>query len=459
MGVALLAGGGCAGAPATSEPATAPASATRREGETREEAHYRHGVRCMDELERDACAIEQFEAVLASSNARRAHAGDAMLRLVTLYGRNGQESAIKPLLRGFWERGMDRGSAGLVPYSLRFLDPRVTVVAWVDVVSLVEAKVMGTVPTDSRDRLFTCDEARREQLEAKAEAAKAAKAAQDAKAKADAEAAGTAMRKSEPRRGPPESRGAQLGEPVYDEHLCGLTRALGHTDLRVYRAVLLATNHSEPTISAAVVVRPGVRAELAAAASRGALEPVAASPGEAVARWRLPGASFGDDAVEVANLDGDELVLAPAAAMPAIVAARGNRETELNPELDRMLERVPADVNFFTVMTKMAMRYQFAEFGAMSNLLPTPDGLLVSAVMQDFAGLFVRMPTSDPLKAMVLVAVVRQALASDLGESDPEALELRRNFDVSQSDDGSLLLSAVLERGQVQTILTQDGDE
>ena len=53
------------------------------------------------------------------------------------------------------------------------------------------------------------------------------------------------------------------------------------------------------------------------------------------------------------------------------------------------------------------------ELGAMSRLLPNPDGLLIAAVDYDYAGLFLRMPTEDSLKARVVLSLARKLIASD----------------------------------------------
>ena len=85
----------------------------------------------------------------------------------------------------------------------------------------------------------------------------------------------------------------------------------------------------------------------------------------------------------------------------------------------------------------------------MSRLLPNPDGLLIAAVVYDYAGLFVRMPTEDSVKAWVVLTLARKLVLSDedvrAGEED-----FMGNLDISQTRDGkALLMTNILTKGAV----------
>jgi hypothetical protein len=86
--------------------------------------------------------------------------------------------------------------------------------------------------------------------------------------------------------------------------------------------------------------------------------------------------------------------------------------------------------------------------------------MLFGVVTFDYAGLFVRMPTSDPLKSAVLLALARKLLESNASEDedgaddevDPGQLALQ-NMDLSQAPDGSALqMTTVLTADQIDTI-------
>ena len=91
--------------------------------ETGAERLHRQGVHCMDVIERSECAIEHFEALIDEDTRQRELVTDALLRLMTLYRREGRPEDIGPLLRKFWDAGGGRRASGHLPYSARFLPP------------------------------------------------------------------------------------------------------------------------------------------------------------------------------------------------------------------------------------------------------------------------------------------------------------------------------------------------
>ena len=74
------------------------------------------------------------------------------------------------------------------------------------------------------------------------------------------------------------------------------------------------------------------------------------------------------------------------------------------------------------------------------KLLPTPDGLMIAAVVYDYAGLFVRMPTEDSVKAWVVLSLARKLIdTADEGVRAGEE-DFMGNLDISQTRDGKALL-------------------
>jgi len=428
------------------EPTTAVPAATPRKHETDAEALYRHGLNCMDNLERDACAIKYFEQLVAENPPERQLVGDAMLRLVKLYERSGRQDDGKLLLRQFWDVGMKRRRHAAIPWSAKFMPPDISVMVLVDVTRTQPARVFSELPVDAKDRMFTCNETRRQQLRAK-------------RVKSDQDERGDIvvstgppkhLRQPRTRPGPRprQSSANKLPEPVWSKGLCQVLHALGHDDLRVLAKFVMGMNHSDPVRSSAVLVLEGADQQLAKAEQTGTLVPVQSGV------WALRDVRYHGKPVHVARLDRDEITLAGADVMPGILAAKQAHKLRIDDELWQLMGKVPNDVAFFTVVTRAAMRDQMAEFGPMAKLLPQPDGLLVSAVAYDYAGVFVRMPTRDPLRATVLVALVRRLL-EDNPRRPKDSPVSERNMDISKSPDGeALILSAVLSRPQVRQILT-----
>lgn len=438
----------------------------KRPKETTEQALYRHGVRCMDVIEREKCAIDYFERLLAEDPRERALAGDAVLRLVALYRGQGREDEAKDLLRDFWDIGMGgRRGKRVVPYSTRFLPEDMTMLLYVDVASTRKARVFDRLPADAKDLIFTCDEARRETLEKEQKARRERKRAereareQEKKKTAAKSKPDQGKQKGEGKSGKKTNKKSKSGrgdrdgdkdreESIMEDGLCQLARALGHDDLRQWTGFLAAQNHNHPRLSALVARVPKAKETVRAAVNRGMLTP------HSDRRWRIPGQTFAGEPVDVYNLDGNELVVASASQLDRIVRARKGRKKTLDKELKTLVRRVPEDVSFFTVMTKRAMQDQMRELGALASFLPAPDGMLMSAVAYDYAGVFVQIPTSDPLRAAVLLSIVRNMLESEekKQESDGEERSVRaRDMDVSRTRDGKALqMSLVLDHAQVR---------
>ncbi|MEZ4454315.1 MAG: hypothetical protein R3B09_32985, partial [Nannocystaceae bacterium] len=123
--------------------------------------HHRKGVHCMEEIERSECAIEHFEAVLVEDTHERELITDAILRLIKLYRKAGEDEALRTVLRRFWEAGGKRQRQGHLPFTARHLPADIDMVGHVDFQRSLAAPLAKRVPAEVPELLLTCDEARR----------------------------------------------------------------------------------------------------------------------------------------------------------------------------------------------------------------------------------------------------------------------------------------------------------
>jgi hypothetical protein len=484
--LALPSLGGCWGREATWEALDAHRSSVARPGESEAERLYRLGRDCQDTLERDDCATDYFEQLIQLSPDRRDLVGDATFRLVELYRRHDQAEQAALLLRGFWDLGMGRGSAGVVPYGTRFAPETITSLVMIDVARLQGSRLHQALPDDAKDLMFTCDEARREQLSSEVDARRAAKREarlaamtpeeREAYAKRDDKMSRRFGRSKDKGKGGAElseaekqarereaEREREQNKSVFSD-LCVVAASLGLTDYRDFALFMGASSHADPAQSLAIVRVPGLEQQLSdsVAAGRLVLEPEAPIEGRdldsmpSVMRdklrvWTVVDHQFRDAPVQLLSLDKDELMVAPAAMVPQLRHARAHDTTRLAPELRKLIEQVPADVAFATVISPAATKQFMGEMGAMAKLMPEPEGLLIAAVVYDYAGLFVRIPTEDSVKAWVILSLARKLLDGEMGDeaADGEA-SFMTNMDISQTTDGkALMMSNVLTRAAV----------
>jgi hypothetical protein len=471
--VSLLATGltvpGCWNREAVWEATDAHRTSVVRPGESEAERLYRHGRDCMDTLERDDCAIDYFEQLIALEPDRRELVGDGTFRLVELYRRHDKAEDATLLLRKFWELGMDYASAGLVPYGTRFAPESISTLFMVDVARLEQSGLHAALPADATDMMFTCDEARREQLEAEAKARREAKEQAKLAAMTEQERAEYEKRRSRFRslgRGNDDDKKRERDEDdktVYSAGgFCKLAAALGLADPRDFDKFVGASNHAKASESLAIIKLEELEAKLTAAVEAGRIiaEPTPQIEGRDLAAmtqimrdklrvWTLVGFEYQGEPVQLLNLDRNELTLAPKAMVPGLLHARAHDQTRLHPKLREQLGEVPSEVMFMTLISPSATADFMRELGGMSRLLPNPDGLLIAAVVYDYAGLFVRMPTEDSVKAWVVLSLARKLIASDedvrAGEED-----FMGNLDISQTHDGkALLMTNILTKGAV----------
>ena len=453
--------GGCWQREASWQAIDGERASVARPGESEAQRLYRLGRDCMDTLERDDCATDYFEQLIERGSPRRELIGDATFRLVELYRRHGREEQATLLLRRFWELGMDSGGAGLVPYGARFAPAQISNLFVVDVARLEASRLHQELPQDARDYMFTCDEARRDQLREAAEQRRSERRAEKLAAMSEAERRDYDKREARMRRGPPESDGPA---PIYAEHMCTAAAALGLADSRDFTLFLGASDHRNAEVSLLQAGVEDLDARLATAVEAGRLrledtpklpgrDLTAMTPGqrERLRVWTLVGAEYAGAPVQLLSLDRDELTVAPAALVPGMLEARAGEQTRLGPELQALLDQVPPDVAFATVVTPEAMGDFLDEAGAMAKLLPNPDGLLMAAVVYDYAALFIRVPTEDSVKAWLVLSIARRMLdGMQSGEDD----DFLTNLDISQTPDGrALLMSNILSRRTITLAL------
>src|SRR5688572_14392073 len=143
-------------------PGVAASGPTRHESEA--QRLHRKGVHCMEVLERNDCAIENFEGLLQAHTNERELVTDGMLRLIRLYEKEGRADDIPVLLRDFWDVGRKRRSQGHVPHSTRYFPEELNILVNIDTPRIVASGVMQRLGPEARDYVFTCDEARRNDI-------------------------------------------------------------------------------------------------------------------------------------------------------------------------------------------------------------------------------------------------------------------------------------------------------
>lgn len=437
---------------------TATAAAPVRH-ETAAERLHRSGVHCMDVLERNDCAIEKFEALIDERTTQRELVTDGMLRLITLYGKEGRKDEIPALLRQFWDVGMKRRSAGHVPYTTRYFPSELNILVNIDPPRIIESAVMKRLGPDARDLVFTCDEARRHDIRERRRWRRAAKKAA-AQGRPTHEIVYAEMERERERQREREREGRSHGRdsgpgPIFLHATCPVAEALGQDDLLGWRRMTGALNHQDATKSMAVAEIPGLETRLSQAVAAGRLKQLGPD------RYRLPNLEYAGGAVELARLDLEELLVAPASLVGDVIEARHKRRRRINRELDALVDAVPRDTGFFFVMNQAALRemgFGNLKRGARSVLeaiLPRPKGLQVAVVFADRAALFTRVPTDNPVKARMLANVAGSLLARS-AEDDADAARWLEGLDIAESSDRkALLASYVASAAQLEALFLE----
>ncbi len=423
--------------------------------ETRAEYLYRRGVFCMEQIERNDCAIERFEELLDTRTTRRELVTDAMLRLVRLYRLEGRDDAIPPVLRRFWSSGLAQRQTGHVPFLVQILPADVDMLFFVHGEAILRAPITKAMGPDAVAWVVTCDRGKRQWL---SERRRWKRAEREAKRRGvstieviyEQQDAARAVRARQGAAGPGgfEDRGT----PISTQALCPFARALGHPDLSRWRKVASAISHEDFDHSYVVVEIPGLEADLERAVAEGRLRRLRPRI------YELPDLEVDGEPVVAANLDLEQAILTRKSLVARLEATRGRGRRTMNRKLRKLLGQVPRDAAFIFAMTEDAMvdLYEAATAGGpgklLRALLPRPKGLQVAAVVQDYFGLFVRMPSDNPVKTALLVKLAG-ALLDPENQTDPDTREFFDQVDVAQTEDRRALLFAyVLDPGQVRRI-------
>jgi len=419
---------------------------------------HRKGVHCMEEIERTKCAIEHFEALLAENTRDRALITDAVLRLVKLYRVEGLDEPLRVVLRQFWEAGGRRQRTGHLPYSAQFLPDDLDMVGHVDIQLALAAPLADRLPPEVVEMMTTCDDVRRSALgdvmfvrraqrRAKAKSMTTEAAIQEI---AEEEAAQRERYKKrqaerEVKTGTPEE------PPVFAHSLCEAARALGSDSTETWSRVAFAMSHMDTRRSVAIAMIPGLAPQIEEAVRSGRLTP------NGDRRWILADHSYDDAPVEVASFDLDELTIAPTKLMPTIAATIAKGRPTMHREVAKLVSSTPKDLAFFAVATGAALRklglgeQSGGRKRLLEALLPRPDGLQIAGAAHDYLGVFLRMPTDNPVKVQLLIELATRMLAA---EEDEETAEMMRNLDLAQaSDRRALLISYVVSPTQIEDML------
>jgi hypothetical protein len=428
-------------------------------GETSAQRLHRKGVHCMEEIERSDCAIEHFEALLEERTEERELITDGLLRLIKLYEKAGDDDAVHAVMRRFWDAGRGKLRRGHLPYTTRFFPADFDVVGGAHMQRMLAAPMKQRLPPDITEYVLTCDEDRRKELEElqryrKAEA-RARLKNQSLQAALD-ELGAEARKKSEARRKRAEARDQQRprpAKPVFADGMCATATAFGETSPETWTRIAIGFHHADWRRSAAVIELPGLAARIAAGVAAGRLVPAGANT------WTLVGQRYEGQTVQLATFELDELVIASETLMLELAASHRRGKRSLAKEVDRLIAGVPVDTGFFAVATERAVRD--LGFSGMAKgrrkllelLLPHPEGIQIAGVVHEYFGMFLRMPTDTPVKAGLLVDIVRRMIAGQ-AEADDDAADSLRLLDVAQaSDKRALLLGYVLSVGQIETMM------
>lgn len=427
--------------------------------ETNAQKLHKSGVRCMETLNRPKCAIKKFEALIEEPTNERELVTDGLLRLVKLYASENRDADIKQMLRVFWEAGKKRSRYGHLAYSARFVPADLDIYGGGEVDKVGKAPLTNNLPSELYEYATTCDQDRQAQIKdlwllrrAQRRAKKDAITVNQAIVKLHAE--NLQKRKQlEERRKKREAQSSTpkrpTADPVFAEGTCAVAEALGQIEFSSWSRMSFAMNHRNPARSVAFFNIPELDAQLERAVARGDLQPA----GDNV--WALPTFKHEGKQVLVARLDLNELTLAPADVMKGIVTRSRNRKKSMNRELYNLLGQVPQDSHFFGAATEAAVRD--LGFGGMKKsrrtlaewFLPRPEGFQMAGVIHEYLGLFARMPTSNPVKAEMLVSIARRMIERESTDNDAND-EFLRLLDVAQaSDKRALLMSYVLSKSQI----------
>lgn len=419
--------------------------------ETAVQRHHRKGVHCMEVIERNDCAIEQFELVLEEDTRERELVTDAMVRLIWLYRKAGDSDGLTSVLRRYWDVGTARQSRGHLPYGMRFFSAELDVMFVGDIERARKAPFLQRTSPQAADFIFTCSDQERTDIlmterwrRAEQVALRRGVSTQQAYYEAwderrEKRARVERARAQRKRKTDDEESKA----PIFSEMPCEIAERLGQDSLIGWKRIAGAASHQDYRRSMMIAEIPDVRPQMAAAVRSGAFEVVDDD------HWTLTDIEFAGQPVHVVRVDLDQLLIAREDMLAPVLEAVRKRKRRMNKELERLAQQVPRDSAMVFAMTRAAvigsgfgnMREGAATF--LQALLPKPKGLQVSVAIADVAGIFTRVPTNNPVKGRMLVNLATTMLEGQ-AEDDPDAARMLENLDIAEAGDRRALLAAYL---------------
>ncbi|MCR9159781.1 MAG: hypothetical protein ACE37F_05485 [Nannocystaceae bacterium] len=421
--------------------------------ETAVQRHHRKGVHCMDVIERNDCAIEQFELVLDEDTRERELVTDAMVRLIRLYRKAGDDDGLTGVLRRYWDVGTARQSRGHLPYGMRFFSAELDVMFVGDIERAREAPFLQRTSPQAAEFIFTCDDQRRADIlmtqrwrRAEQVAQRRGVSTQQAYYEAwDERRAKRAKRdRSRAERKPEREAEKEASKaPIFSELPCELAERLGQDSLLGWTRIAGAASHQDYRRSMMIAEIPDVLPRLSTGVREGAFEVVGPD------HWTIADTEFADQPVHVVRVDLDQLLVAREDMLAPVLEAVRKRKRRMNKELERLAQQIPRDSAMVFAMTQAAvvgsgfgdMRQGASTF--LQAILPKPKGLQVSVAMADVAGIFTRVPTNNPVKGRMLVNLATTVLEGQ-AQDDPEAARMLENLDIAEAGDRRALLAAYL---------------
>lgn len=425
--------------------------------ETAVQRHHRKGVHCMEVIERVDCAIEQFELVLDEDTRERELVTDAMVRLIQLYRKQGDDDGLTSVLRRYWDVGTARQSRGHLPYGMRFFSAELDVLFVADIAKIRASPILRDAGTQAAEFAFTCDDQaradilmrerwRRAEQRASTRGIPTHQAYYEAFDKRQAriakfEAQRAKREKREKKRDRAQDDDGQ--PPIFSEMPCVLAERLGQDGTTSWTRIAGAVSHQDGERSMMLVDIPGVLPLLAKATTEGRVREIG------VDHWVLQDVEYAGQPVHILRADLDQVILAREDMLAPVLEAKTKRRRRMNRELERLAQQVPRDSSMIFAMTQAAV--VGTGFGGLKQgaatvlqaLLPKPKGLQVSVSTGDVAGVFTRVPTNNAVKGRMLVNIVRSVLAGQ-AQDDPEVARWMEGLDIAEAGDRRALLAAYL---------------
>lgn len=400
----------------------------------------------MDEFDRQDCAIENLEHVVALNPNDRALTGDAIFRLIKLYKRAGQKERLTQLIRRYWELGKKSNNASVLSYGVRSFPPDLTTLAVFDIARLQRSRMVSILGEGMLEYRLTCDDERKEVLEFEAwiQASAENPALQDLNSEALAAAFEVAREEQRELQQLERQRRDRGGEPLdravpITSVICDVLSDLGLSSFSELERVTFAGRHDDATRTLVSIESPGVATLLASAVSNGVLTQNSSR------RWTLTNVQVGEDPVMLVQVDSDEIIVTRPAMATEVEQARELERATWSPELKKLAMMVPSDSCFFFIANEEVLRWALEHAGPLTALLPKPQGLVAAAATYEHTGFFVRLHTAERFKASALVWLAQKILegeeAKDAEDSDrPAWIE---DMDVALAPNGGDVIFGV----------------